>query len=151
MIKKSGKYKSNRLPLAAGVRRRPRGYCFFKDNCKHKKYLCFYSGDSLLSMLCLVDCVCDGEQGKYIYAACTLKASQGNGYMSALLDYCKENFPHLCLIPANDELIAFYYERGFTVSSDISNLKFDENDDIKEYLFEGCSLDKPFVMKYIGG
>lgn len=124
---------------------------FFIENCKNKSCLGFFENERLVSMMYLVECTCDGERSKYIYAACTLEDMQGRGYMSMLLDYCKENFNSFCLIPADEKLVEFYYSRGLIDKTEIKYLSFDEAEKIKEYLFEGCELEKPFVMKYIGG
>lgn len=124
---------------------------FFIENCKNKSCLGFFENNRLLSMMYLVDCICDGDMSKYVYAACTLENMQGNGYMSRLLDYCKENFKTFCLIPADERLVDFYFHRGLTEKTKTEKLIFDESEEIKEYLFEGCELEKPFVMKYIGG
>lgn len=124
---------------------------FFDENCKNKECLGYYKDGRLVSLLYLVDCVCDGENSKYIFAACTLKEMQGKGYMSCLLDYCKKNTGGFCLIPADDKLVKFYYDRGLTDKTEIYNISFNENEEIKEYLFEGCSLEQPFLMKYTGG
>lgn len=124
---------------------------FFVENCNNKSCLGFFEGERLVSMMYLVDCICDDERSKYVYAACTLENLHGKGYMSRLLEYCKENFKSFCLIPADERLVDFYYRRGLTDKTEINNLSFDEAKEIKEYLFEGCELEKPFVMKYIGG
>lgn len=124
---------------------------FFIENCKNKLCLGFFEDEKLLSMMYLVDCLCNGQKMKYVYAACTLDDMQGRGYMSMLLDYCKENLKSFCLIPANENLVDFYYRRGLIDKAEIENLSFVETEEIKEYLFEGCELKNPFVMKYIGG
>lgn len=124
---------------------------YFIENCNNKSCLGFFENEILVSMMYLVDCICDGEKSKYVYAACTLENMQKKGIMSKLLDYCKENFKSFCLIPADEGLVDFYYQRGLIEKTETANLSFDEVAEIKEYLFEGCELNKPFVMKYIGG
>ena len=123
---------------------------FFLKNCKNSACLGYFEDNQLLSMLFLVDCKCDGRKAKYIYAACTAEQARTNGCMSELLAYCKDNYTFLCLVPANESLIDFYAKRGFTEKVDINELSFDESDEIKEYLFEGCTLKKPFIMVSAG-
>lgn len=123
---------------------------FFINNCKNKLCAAYLKNNKPVSMLFLVDCTVDNIAYKYIYAACTYKSEMGNGYMTNLLDFCKSNFSHICLIPADDKLVAFYNDRGFNNKINIDNLNFSERDDIKEYLFEGCALDNPFSLGYIG-
>lgn len=124
---------------------------FFLKNCKNKKCLAFTEEKTLYSMLFLVDCTLNGKPSKYVYAACTDKNFKNQGYMSALLDFCKENYSSVCLIPANNDLVGYYYNRGFNKEQPTNKLYFNENKEICEYLFEGCTLEKPFVMQYIGG
>ena len=64
---------------------------FFLKNCKHKKCLGFFEDDELCSMLFLVDCKVNGNNAKYIYAACTYQNKQKNGQMTNLLSFCKGN------------------------------------------------------------
>ena len=69
--------------------------------------------------------------------------------MSSLIEFSAElDTQYLCLIPANDSLINFYSKRGFSKSAEISSLEFDEEDEIKEYLFEGYKLSNPKIMIY---
>ena len=124
---------------------------FFLKNCKHKSLLGFLLDDKLAAMLFLVDCSIRGLDFKYIYAASTKKEFRSKGFMSALLDYCKTNYDYLALIPANIGLIDYYKKRGFEKSEGIENISFNEIKEIKEYLFEGCELDKPFALAYFGG
>ena len=121
---------------------------FFLDNCKHKKCVGLCSGKELYSMLFLVDCTVDGESAEYIYAASTFKRRRGNGDMSKILEYCRNNYPVICLIPADEELVKYYKKRGFVNTADTSSISFDESDEIKEYLFEGSELKKPYLMIY---
>lgn len=124
---------------------------YFADNCKNKICLGYFDKGRLVSFLYLVDCVCNGKKSKYIYAACTLEAYRKRGCMSKLLDYCRREIGCFCLIPADEDLVDYYYKRGLTGRTEINNIVFEENEDIKEYLFEGCTLEKPFVMIYNGG
>lgn len=124
---------------------------FFWKNCKHKSVLGFLLDDKLAAMVFLVDCSIHSLDFKYIYAACTKKEFRSKGYMSALLDYCKKNYDYIALIPANAGLIDYYKKRGFEKNEDIENILFNEINEIKEYLFEGCELDKPFALAYLGG
>lgn len=119
---------------------------FFIDNVKDAKCLGYYDNNCLKSMLYIVDC----SFGKYIYAACTLKKYNGKGYMSKLLDYCKNKYDKICLIPANEGLIEFYKKRGFSTEEKIEKLKFNQIEEIIDYLFDGCSLKNPIVLVYKG-
>lgn len=122
---------------------------FFLENAKHIKCLCLYD-DRLCSMLFLVDCKVAENNYKYIYAACTDKICRNNGYMSMLLNYAQDNYNNVVLIPADDSLVSYYSERNFNYKVDISSILFNECDEIKEYLFEGCTLENPFALAYIG-
>lgn len=117
---------------------------FFIDNVKDAKCLSFYDDENIASMLYLVE----SSLGKYIYAACTLKEYQGQGIMTKLLDYSKENYDKISLIPATLSLIDYYKNRGLDIVDDIDSLKFNQIDEINEYLFEGCQLEHPIVMSY---
>ncbi len=120
---------------------------FFVNNAKNTKCLACFKDEVLASMMFLVQCSIKGENGSYVYAACTDKRYRGQGCMSALLKYAKDNTDgFVCLIPADEELIDYYCPRGFAKSADIKDLQFEQCDEIKEYLFEGCTLEKPFVM-----
>lgn len=119
---------------------------FFINNVKNAKCLAYYDNNSIASMLYLVD----SSKGKYVYAACTLKEYRGKGYMSDLLSYCKNQFDAVCLIPANEGLIEYYKNRGLNIELDIKEIKFNETDEIVEYLFEGCELSNPIVLMYKG-
>lgn len=119
---------------------------FFFNNCQNKFCLCAEKNSDLLSMLFLVDCEVNGKAYKYIYAACTSKNARKSGYMSKLLEYCNSKYDNVLLIPADEELVDYYSKRGFTHKIDMNNILFNESDEIKEYLFEGCSLEKPFAL-----
>ena len=122
---------------------------FFIENLKNGKCLAYYENNVPVSMLYLIDCCIDNKKGKYIYAACTSKKNEGRGLMSSLIEFSAElDTQYLCLIPANDSLIDFYSKRGFSKSAEISSLEFDEEDEIKEYLFEGYKLSNPKIMIY---
>lgn len=121
---------------------------FFDAKCENKRCLGYFNEDTLEAMMYLVECICDGKRSYYVYAACTRKESRGKGYMTALLDYCKENIFTFCLIPASYYLVKFYFDRGLKTKTSLDSLYFYEIDEIKEYLFDGCRLKKPFVLKY---
>ncbi len=121
---------------------------FFTNNVKNAKCFGYYDNGELASMLYFVPCTIDCVDAYYIYAACTLNRFKGNGYMTQILNYCKDNFNHICLIPANEGLIDFYHKRDFTQKADISTLEFKQSDEICQYLFEGCVLNKPFLLVY---
>lgn len=123
---------------------------FFLNHCRNKICLCAEKNGELLSMLFLVDCMVNGDAYKYIYAACTSKNARKNGYMSRLLDYCISKYNKVLLIPADEKLVDYYSKRGFTHKTNMNNILFNESDEIKEYLFEGCSLAKPFALANLG-
>lgn len=122
---------------------------YFVDNVKNAKCIGAYETE-LESMLFLVDCKLNNINSKYIYAACTKKSSQGKGYMTMLLDYCKKEYDSVCLIPANTGLISYYKNRGLDIKDSTDSIKFDEIDGIVEYLFEGCELEQPIILEYRG-
>lgn len=119
----------------------------FCDNLKYGKcYLLTENGETA-SLLFLVDCKLGEYNAKYIYAACTSKRFRKQGCMSELLKYICDEFKYVCLIPADEKLVGYYKNRGFDIVRNIDELSFFENDVINnEYLFEGCSLDKPVVL-----
>lgn len=121
---------------------------YFLENAKHAECLGYYENGLLVSLLFLVNCALKSKNAGYIYAACTLKAFKSRGYMTELLEYCKNRNDCLCLIPASDSLIDYYDKRGFTGRADIPALSFDECDEINEYLLEGYHLTNPQVMIY---
>lgn len=121
---------------------------FFLNNCKNVKCLGYFDENALSSMLFLVDCKINDIDYKYIYAACTYKNKRGRGDMSKLLDYSKSNYRNVCLIPADDKLVEFYIKRGFDTKINLREIVFDESEEIKEYLFDGCELITPFILAY---
>jgi len=123
---------------------------FFLENCKNKLCIGIIIDNTLVSMLFLVDCICQGRKGKYIYAACTDSEQRQSGYMTALLDYSKEHYHNICLIPAEYKLIKYYKTRSFAKEISIDTIVFDETDEIKQYLFDGCALEKPQALCYTG-
>lgn len=124
---------------------------FFIDNCCHKSVLTLYDGNRLCSMLFLVDAAVNGKEYKYIYAACTSEQFRGKGYMSALLNYVTKAYNNVLLIPADEALVTYYRKRNFDKIIKINDIEFNECSEIKEYLFEGCSLDKPIALAFIKG
>lgn len=122
---------------------------FFTDNVKFAECLGCYQNDTLVSMLYFVQCTVDGEPSNYIYAACTSQEHRKKGYMKELLDYCKKNCTHsICLIPANESLIDYYKKNGISEVTAIDSISFNENEEIIEYLFEGCELKQPIALLY---
>lgn len=124
---------------------------FFIRNCVNKSVLTLFDDNELKSMLFLVDTDVCGIGCKYIYAACTYQQCRGKGYMSMLLDYAVKQYSNVLLIPADEELVKYYRKRNFKKIICIDDIKFDECDEIKEYLFEGCSLDEPFALAFVKG
>ena len=117
---------------------------FFINNVREADCLGYYVGDELASMLYLVE----SSLGKYVYAACTLKKYRGLGYMRELLNFCKDKFSRICLIPANEGLIDYYKKCGLVIAKNLNELTFNQTQEINEYLFDGCELKEPFVMVY---
>lgn len=123
---------------------------YFIDNCKHKSVIGCCDGGKLVSMLVFVDCKINDKNFKYIYAACTSQQYRRCGYMTDLLAYTKTLSDNLVLIPADEALVTYYSDRGFVKKIPVELIKFNESDDIKEYLLEGCSLENPFALIYEG-
>ncbi|MGN0516693.1 GNAT family N-acetyltransferase [Eubacterium sp.] len=120
---------------------------FFIDNIRNGVCLAEYQNDKAVSMLYLVDCSLNSKQAHYIYAACTDKKYQKNGYMAGLIKYCIDNYDRVCLIPANEHLVDYYNKQGLVFKYPVDDLKFNEcRELIDEYLYAGCSLDNPVVL-----
>ena len=73
-------------------------------------------GDTLVSMVYLLDTMVNGHKTAYLYAAATEKSYQGNGIMTNLVDYALNNSnAELCVtLPATSSLYSFYKNLGFT-------------------------------------
>ncbi|WP_455484286.1 GNAT family N-acetyltransferase [Eubacterium sp.] len=124
---------------------------FFIENIKNASCFAYFENNKAVSMLYLVDCVLDGKQSHYIYAACTTQNCRKKGYMSALIKYCVAEFDRVCLIPANEDLIEYYKRQNLTFEYSVDKLKFDEcRELIDEYLYAGCSLKTPVVLSNKG-
>ncbi|MBQ7740670.1 MAG: GNAT family N-acetyltransferase [Eubacterium sp.] len=124
---------------------------FFIDNVNDSECIGYYFNNELASMLFLIKCRLNGVDSRYIYAACTLNKYRSKGFMTKLIDYCKEKYDCLCLIPASDGLISYYSERGINNIAEIRDIKFNQSNEIKEYLFEGYKLTEPKALYYQGG
>jgi predicted acetyltransferase len=122
---------------------------FFINNAKNSKCLAYYNNDKIASMLYLVDCKVNTADCKYIYAACTLEEYRQSGYMTELLEFAKQNYSSICLIPAKEWLIDYYSNRGFSNVINIDDIKFNQTSEINEYLFDGCDLKNPIGLQYI--
>lgn len=124
---------------------------FFIENIKNASCFAYFENNIAVSMLYLVDCVLNGKQSHYIYAACTTQNCRKKGYMSALIKYCAAEFDEVCLIPANEELIEYYKRQNLTFEYSVDKLKFEERKElINEYLYAGCSLKTPVVLSNKG-
>lgn len=123
---------------------------YFINNAKHAKCVMCYHSNKAAAMIYLVDCSINGKDCEYIYAACTALSCRNNGYMTELLNYAKQKYSSICLIPAENWLIDYYNKRGFSEKIDIDSIKFFETHEIKEYLFEGCVLEEPIALLYKG-
>ena len=122
---------------------------FFIENCVNKSCLCFECDGVLASQLFLVDCKVGNEEYKYIYAACTAKAYRKRGFMTDLLEYTLRSYYNVTLIPANSHLVDHYNNAGFKFKMKLADIHFDENEEICEYLFDGCSLEEPFALSNV--
>lgn len=123
---------------------------FFLNHAKNKSCLCLYDDDFLCSMFFLVDCKVQNKAFKYVYAACTDREYQTKGCMTRLLNYAKEHYENIILIPADISLASYYLKRGFNHKMKTDNILFNECSEIKDYLFEGCFLEEPFALAYMG-
>lgn len=124
---------------------------FFVNNCKNLKCIGVLNEyNDVVSMLFVIKCKVKNENFNYIYAACTNKSYRGSGLMTKLLDACKLKYKNLILIPANSDLVEFYTKREFTFKVELNQIIFDETEEIKEYLFDGCCLQHPFALYYKG-
>ncbi len=124
---------------------------FFIDNCKNKSVLMLFDNEELAAMLFLVDAKVNAVDYKYIYAACTFEKFRCMGYMSKLLDYATKKYVNALLIPADDELVKYYRKRNFRKIINVDDIEFNECSEIKEYLFEGCSLNEPIALAFVKG
>lgn len=124
---------------------------FFINNCRNKSVLTFFDNEELRAMLFLVDAKVNALNYKYIYAACTLKNFRSRGYMSKLLDYASKQYENILLIPADNELVKYYKKRNFNKIINVDDIEFNECSEIKEYLFEGCSLNEPIALAFVKG
>ncbi len=120
---------------------------FFLDNAE---YDCFgyYKKGQLVSMLFVLSCMLNNQTSYYIYAACTREEFRCLGLMTELIDYCKQQYSSICLIPANDKLVDYYKARGFVSEYPIEKLSFSQKSEICEWLYEGYELTKPVVLYF---
>ena len=127
---------------------------FFLDECKNYSCLGLFVGETLASMLFLVDCKYSQYNGQYVYAVCTAENYRKQGYSSSLISEAKKRMSDfLWLIPANDELFEFYAKHGFETKlfskgKFENKIEFDENKEIIEYLYEGSDYEFPKGMIY---
>lgn len=123
---------------------------YFLENCNDSQCVGVYADEHLVSMLILVSCTVVGKPARYIYAACTDADYRKRGCMTELLDYAEKNFQRLCLIPAEEWLIEYYKKRGFRFAISVDEICFNQTEEITEYLFEGCELERPIALIYEG-
>lgn len=127
---------------------------FFLDGCRNYSCLGFFVDGALASMLFLVNCKYAQYNGQYIYAVCTAENYRKQGYSSSLISEAKKHMgDFLWLIPANDGLFEFYSKHGFETklysNGEFDNkIKFEENEEIIEYLYEGSDYEFPKGMIY---
>ena len=127
---------------------------FFLDECKNYSCLGLFVGETLASMLFLVECKYSQYNGQYVYAVCTAEKYRKQGYSSSLINVAKKNMrDFLWLIPANDGLFKFYAKHDFKTKlfseGEFENkIEFDESNEIIEYLYEGSDYEFPKGMIY---
>lgn len=87
---------------------------FFLDNCCHKRCVGAFVGERLVSMLFLLDCTYNGQQGAYVYAVATHPDYRKQGFMQKCIDYSQAlDYDFLCLVPAEAYLFDVYAKFGF--------------------------------------
>lgn len=87
---------------------------FFLDNCRHKSCVGAFVGERLVSMLFLLDCTYNGQQGAYVYAVATHPDYRKQGFMQKCIDYSQAlDYDFLCLVPAEAYLFDVYAKFGF--------------------------------------
>ena len=87
---------------------------FFLDNCRHKRCVGAFVGERLVSMLFLLDCTYNGQQGAYVYAVATHPDYRKQGFMQKCIDYSQAlDYDFLCLVPAEAYLFDVYAKFGF--------------------------------------
>lgn len=87
---------------------------FFLDNCRHKRCVGAFVGERLVSMLFLLDCTYNGQQGAYVYAVATHPNYRKQGFMQKCIDYSQAlDYDFLCLVPAEAYLFDVYAKFGF--------------------------------------
>lgn len=71
----------------------------------------------IISMLFLLKCSLDSQEGRYIFAACTHPLYRGCGFMAQIIEYVKKYYKDicsfLCLVPAHNDLFHYYKRLGF--------------------------------------
>lgn len=87
---------------------------FFLDNCRYKRCVGAFVGERLVSMLFLLDCTYNGQQGAYVYAVATHPDYRKQGFMQKCIDYSQAlDYDFLCLVPAEAYLFDVYAKFGF--------------------------------------
>ena len=67
-----------------------------------------------MSMLFLLDCTYNGQQGAYVYAVATHPDYRKQGFMQKCIDYSQAlDYDFLCLVPAEAYLFDVYAKFGF--------------------------------------
>ena len=73
-----------------------------------------FVGERLVSMLFLLDCTYNGQQGAYVYAVATHPDYRKQGFMQKCIDYSQAlDYDFLCLVPAEAYLFDVYAKFGF--------------------------------------
>lgn len=75
--------------------------------------------DIIVSILFAVPCWIGDRKGRYLFALATNPDFRGSGSMTALMEYAEQQEKNkgaefACLIPATDELYAYYDKRGYS-------------------------------------
>ena len=123
---------------------------FFVNNVKNADCIGYYIEGKIASLMYLVECKAEGIKSNYIYAACTLNKYRGRGYMTKIIEYAKEKYDSVCLIPASDSLVDYYSDRGLDIKISINSIQFNQEAEIEEYLFEGYKLSEPCALFFRG-
>ncbi len=106
----------------------------FKDEYRGFDIFAEFENEKAVSALYLLSCkiYLDGKRykGKYLYAAATAEAHRKQGRMGKLItqakSFCeKEGYAFISLVPANEELYAYYEKHGFKSAMHRYELKCD--------------------------
>ena len=95
---------------------------FFLNNCPEYTCICYLNDNNHpVSMLFLIDGYLNGQDCKYLYAACTSAQYRRQGIMEQLISFAKgfafdAGSSGIFLVPANEKLYSYYSKFGFIAS-----------------------------------